>query len=155
MLVSLAHARDAGAPGSQKQRLGMERRTVASYQPEMADLPGVPASALSRAGYDVFSLAQADARRLGAALGGTAPQAAVWIERARLATLAGIGTENAKRLLAAGISSVADLAAADPDGVRARLVADGGPEIPDRRLRLWIHRARQGEEAAGRVFSRP
>jgi hypothetical protein len=164
-----AHPRRPGWSATRRRRLaiagalvlsaialeGMERRTVASYQPELSGFPGLPVEALSRAGYDVFSLAAADASRLGAVMGVTPAEANVWIDRARLVVLAGIGTESAGRLLAAGVASVGDLAAADPERLSARLGADGGPEVPERRLRLWIQRARRSEGEQGRAPARP
>ena len=51
---------------------GMERHTISSYTPRLQDLPGVPAAALQRAGYDVFSLAEAQPAELAAAVGAVA-----------------------------------------------------------------------------------
>jgi Domain of unknown function (DUF4332) len=128
----------------------MERRTISSYAPELADLPGVPGGSLVRAGYDVFSLARADPAEVAAALRSAPAEPEAWIERARLAVLAGIGTQNVRRLLAAGVASVADLAAADPARLSRRLRADGGPEVSDRRLRGWIRAAGRSVDATGR-----
>ncbi len=129
---------------------GMERRTVSSYEPELGDLPGVPAERLAGAGYDVFSLARAHSSDVAAALGRPPLAPDAWIEGAQLAVLAGIGTENVRRLRVAGITSVAELAAADPARLAGRLRADGGAEVPDRRLHVWIRAARSSANAAAR-----
>jgi hypothetical protein len=122
---------------------GMERVTVSSVAPELAELPGVPAGVLQRAGYDVFSLARAEPAKVAAGLGRPeAPEVEGWIETARLAVFEGIGTGNVGRLRSLGIASVAALAACDPANLARRLAADGGPEIPERRVRGWVRAAR-------------
>lgn len=122
---------------------GMERVTVSSVAPRLGDLPGVPAGPLQRAGYDVFSLAGAEPAQVAAGLGRPeTPEVAGWIETARLAVFEGIGTGNAGRLRSVGIASVAGLAAADPAELARRLAADGGPGIPERRVRGWVRAAR-------------
>jgi hypothetical protein len=137
---------------------GMERSTVSSYEPRLSDLPGVPASQLQKAGFDVFTLAAAKASEVagalqppeigpagevGAPLRGSAAEAEGWIEQTRLVVLRGIGTENARRLRAAGISSVADLATAGEEPLLERLASDGGAQVPPRRVRVWVRAARE------------
>jgi predicted flap endonuclease-1-like 5' DNA nuclease len=147
---------------------GMERLTISSYMPGLRDLPGVPATVLSRAGYDVFSLAEADPARVlgdagaevsrGATASGrrgagvlnstradvanwTEADASGWIEKARLAALRGIGAPNAGRLMQVGIASVEELARADASDLAARLRSSSGAEVLDSRVRVWIEAA--------------
>jgi hypothetical protein len=122
---------------------GMERATISSVAPRLAELPGVPAGVLQRVGYDVFSLAGAEPAQVAADLRRPeTPEVEGWIETARLAVFEGIGTGNAGRLRSAGISSVAGLAAADPAELSRSLAADGGPQVPERRVRGWVRGAR-------------
>jgi len=95
------------------------------------------------AGYDPFSLAAADPAAVAVATGGSAREAAEWVERARLATLRGIGSDNAALLREAGIGSVAELAAVEPPELADRLAAVGAPPRPEARLAVWVRAARQ------------
>jgi predicted flap endonuclease-1-like 5' DNA nuclease len=145
---SVALAALAAALFSAAAVLGMERWTVSSLSPDLAELPGVPAADLQRAGYDAFSLAEARPRdvadavaRLSGESPRPSPEAAVsWIELARLAVLEGIGTANAARLAAVGVSSIRDLATADPEALAHRLSA-GSRELEARRVRVWVQAA--------------
>jgi hypothetical protein len=135
--------------------VGMERRTISSYSPRLADLRGAPAAGLEGAGFDVFSLAEASPARVAdliAAAGDAARsrsgvphelEARRWIESARLAALRGIGTRNLRRLEALGIHTVRDLAAADPAVLARRLAAAGGEEVLLARVQLWVRAARR------------
>jgi len=74
-------------------------------------------------------------------------QALRWIEAARLCTLRGIGTDNARRLIEIGVADVATLARQDPDSLAARLSAAGTGDAPPRlptpaQTRVWITAAR-------------
>lgn len=119
----------------------MENRTISSVTPRLTELPGVPAAALSRAGYDVFTLAGArpdDVARLAA----TDPTTASgWIETAQLATLRGIGVRNAELLRRAGVGCIASLAAADDTTLANQLRAMTGRRVVDARIRVWIRAA--------------
>jgi len=128
--------------------LAMERGTISSVTPRLADLPAVPAERLRALGYDPFSLAEASPGPLARQAGVDGDDARGWIETSRLATLRGIGAANARRLRRIGIGSVEDLAGADPREVEARL-AEEGVRVPPARLRVWIRAARE------RVSSRP
>ncbi|MBA3584286.1 MAG: DUF4332 domain-containing protein [Gemmatimonadetes bacterium] len=125
---------------------GMERGTISSTVPRLADLPDVPASALARSGYDTFALAGARPAEVAAAAG-THPRAAErWIEAARLATLRGIGAVNASRLRASGIRTVRELAGSDPVTLARRLRAGaGGDRVA--RVRVWIDAAREASSS--------
>ena len=123
---------------------GLEIETISSYSPRLSALTGAPVEDLRRAGYrDVFSLARAEPPAVAAATGTKAAEARGWIELARLAVLRGIGTENAARLRDAGVGTVRELAAADPEAL-ARRLEGRGPPVPPARLRVWI-RASRGE----------
>lgn len=122
----------------------LEIGTISSYTPRLSALQGAPVEDLRGAGYgDVFTLARADPQAVTEAIGAQPAQVRRWIELARLATLRGIGTENAVRLWGAGVRSVRELAATDPGALARRLEKNGTPVPPDR-LRVWI-RAGHGE----------
>lgn len=123
--------------------MGMERFTFSSYTPRLANIPGLPATMLRDAGYNAFSLAGAQPESVGRAVGAGPERAAEWIEAARLAVLRGIGTENARDLMALGIRSVEELAAADASALAARLEALKGDSVVSARVRVWVRAARQ------------
>ena len=126
---------------------GMERYTISSTTPSLVEVPGMPASAafrLLQAGESPFQLARMPASAVAREAGASVDEAQRWIEAARLVTLRGIGTENARRLAAIGVTSVASLAIQDPDLLARRLAARPG----DRRLRptpaevrVWVRAA--------------
>lgn len=121
--------------------LAMERGTIASTTPRLAELPGVPADRLEPMGHDVFSLAEADPVRVARVGGTTLAGARAWIETARLATLRGIGAEGLAALRAAGVRTIADLARSDPERLTRQLRASGHP-VPAARVRIWVRAAR-------------
>jgi hypothetical protein len=117
----------------------MHTKTIASVAPTVADL-GAPAASLERSGIDdPWELARAD--DLAGAPGTDSGVARTWVDRARLATLRGIGAEGALRVEAAGIASVEELAGVEPDRLAARLAAAGAPVEPAR-VRVWVRAAR-------------
>jgi hypothetical protein len=128
---------------------GMERYTISSTTPSLVELPGVPASAafrLLQAGESPFRLASMPASVVASEAGVGVDEARRWIEVARLVTLRGIGTGNARRLAALGVTSVAALAIQDPDTLAARLAAAPGevrlrPTLPE--VRVWVRAALQ------------
>ncbi|HSH74675.1 MAG TPA: DUF4332 domain-containing protein [Longimicrobiales bacterium] len=120
---------------------GMERWTITSVTPTLEEVAGPAAPRLEAAGYDVFSLAGADPDGLELATG--SPDASTWVRRARLMVLRGIGAENALRLEAAGVTSIAELAAADPEELMAALMDAGAPHIRAARVRVWVKGARE------------
>lgn len=122
--------------------LGMEHYTISSMTPRLADFQGVSSSALEHAGYDIFSLAEADAASVEAQTGLSAQTARVWVDRAQLTVLRGIGSENAKRLEATGISTVTELAAVDPERLVERLRREPGRPVYAARVRVWVRGAR-------------
>ncbi len=128
--------------------IAMERGTIASTTPRLAELPmpadatPVPADVLTREGWDVAALAEADPAEVADVTGSTTAEAARWIGAARLVTLQGLGTSYARRLYAAGVTSVSDLAASDAHALALRLVERGVP-IREARLRVWVQAARE------------
>jgi hypothetical protein len=126
---------------------GMERYTISSTTPSLVEVPGVPASVafrLQQAGESPFRLARMPASAVARETGARVDEAQQWIEAARLVTLRGIGTANARRLADIGVTSVAVLAVQDPDTLAARLAP--GPADRRRRptpaeVRIWVRAA--------------
>jgi hypothetical protein len=126
---------------------GMERYTISSTTPSLVEVPGVPASVafrLQEAGESPFRLARMSASAVAREAGASVDEARRWIEAARLVTLRGIGTANARRLADIGVTSVATLAIQDPDILAVKLAAGPG----ERRLRptpaevrVWVRAA--------------
>jgi len=126
---------------------GMERYTISSTTPSLVEVPGVPASVafrLQEAGESPFRLARMSASAVAREAGASVDEARRWIEAARLVTLRGIGTANARRLADIGVTSVATLAIQDPDILAVKLAARPG----ERRLRptpaevrVWVRAA--------------
>src|SRR5207247_7377819 len=100
---------------------GMDRLTVSSTTPLLADLPGVTNGVTSRlreAGYaDLFRVARAPVAELAYRAAISPDEARAAHEAARLSTLRGIGTRHAAALIATGIGTVEALARADPERV--------------------------------------
>lgn len=122
--------------------LGMERHTISSTTPRLADLDGVSSAALEHAGYDVFRLAESDPSAVAADTGLPIEAAHTWVDLAEMTALRGIGTENAHRLQAAGISTIAELAAADPVWLVEQLREVSAQPVYPARVRVWIRAAR-------------
>jgi hypothetical protein len=126
---------------------GMERYTISSTTPSLVEVPGVPASAafrLLKAGESPFRLARMPASAVAREAGATVDEARRWIEAARLVTLRGIGTVNARRLAEIGVTSVAALAIQDPDTLAARLAARPGERLlrpTPAEVRVWVRAA--------------
>ena len=119
----------------------MHTKTIASVVPTIADL-GAPSTPLERLEIDdPWDLAGADPAHLAAASGAGAAAAREWVERARLATLRGIGTEGATRLEEAGIESVEELARVEPEHL-ARSLETAGEPVQPARVRVWVRAAR-------------
>jgi len=133
---------------------GMDRLTVSSTTPLLADLPGVTndvGSRLQRAGYtDLFRLARAPVAELAYRAGISPDEARAAREAARLSTLRGIGTRHAAALIASGIGTVEALAQADPE--RVARIAHGSAHPTLAEVRVWV---RAAETAAGAGQGRP
>lgn len=132
--------------------VGMERWTIDSVYPRIEALPGVSteeARAVRASGVQsVEGLAASRAVDLSSGGIGVG-QADAIIEAARLASLKGMGAENATALVAVGIRTVCDLARADPDRVTAavRMERDDPRAGRPARVRVWLQAAsRECEE---------
>jgi len=134
--------------------VGMDRLTVSSSTPLLADLPGVTnevGSRLQRAGYtDLFRLARAPVAELAYRAGISPDEARAAHEAARLSTLRGIGMRHAGALIASGIGTVEALAQADPE--RVARIAHGSARPTLAEVRVWV---RAAEMAAGAAQGRP
>jgi predicted flap endonuclease-1-like 5' DNA nuclease len=121
---------------------GMDRATVSSLRPRLQDL-AVPAAPLAAAGFDTYRLAGAEGHEVASATGAAAHQAEQWIERARLATLRGIGAEGARSLERVGIATIEQLAAADAAALARALERANARPVVDARVRVWVRAARR------------
>ncbi len=130
---------------------GMDRLTVSSTTPLLADLPGVTndvGSRLQRAGYtDLFRLARAPVAELAYRAGISPDEARAAREAARLSTLRGIGTRHAAALIASGIGTVEALAQADPE--RVARIAHGSAHPTLAEVRVWVRAAETAAEGPG------
>ncbi|MCK5412390.1 MAG: DUF4332 domain-containing protein, partial [Gemmatimonadetes bacterium] len=131
--------------------VGMERWTIDSVYPRIEALPGVSteeARAVRASGVqsvEGLAASRADLSSGGIGVG----QADAIIEAASLASLKGMGAENATALVAVGIRTVCDLARADPDRVTAavRMERDDPRAGRPARVRVWLQAAsRECEE---------
>lgn len=131
--------------------LGMERFTISSYSPRLADVPGLPRQAAERlesSGEDPFRLAGLAPAELARRAGSDSSDAARWRGALALVSLRGIGTENARLLIEARIFNVDQLALHDPDSLAARLRR--GPRPSPGEVRVWVRAAREALAAPGR-----
>jgi hypothetical protein len=137
---------------------GIDRWTVSSTAPQLADLPGVTNAVIARLGSagwdDVFRVARAPVAELAYRANLTPGDARAVREVARLVTLRGIGSAHAAALIGSGIGSVAALAAADPDSVW-RLVRGGGLRPTPAEVRVWVRAAQREVGAATPVSDLP
>ena len=128
---------------------GMDYLTVDSFRPRVRDLPGVDRATVNRlrdAGVtSVYSLADLDSVRVTEATGVASDRAGIIVRAARLARTRGIGTLNARALIAAGIGDLCALAESEPADVRTavRVMRDQpyAGRLP--RVRVWIRAARE------------
>jgi len=123
---------------------GIDRWTVSSTLPYLDELPGVSATTRSRlttAGFhDVFHLATLPPDTVATRAGLPPAEAQDVVATARLVAFRGIGTRHAAGLRAAGITSVAQLARADPDSLWRALPHDRHPTPAE--VRVWVRAAR-------------
>jgi hypothetical protein len=130
--------------------VGMEHFSISSTTPQLIGVPGLPASVAFRlraSGKSPFTLAREPASELARETEVSMDQALRWIEAARLCTLRGIGTDNARRLMTIGVPDVATLARQDPDSLAAQLTAPRAGDRPPRgptpaQARVWVTAAR-------------
>ncbi|HXY19634.1 MAG TPA: DUF4332 domain-containing protein [Gemmatimonadales bacterium] len=135
---------------------GMEHFTITSTTPRLLDVPGLPASAafrLGASGKSPFELASEPASQVARETDASVDDALRWIQAARLVTLRGIGTDNARRLTEIGVMDVPTLARQDPDTLVARLrarPADPPPRSPTpAQARVWVKAARAALDRSG------
>jgi len=128
---------------------GMDYLTVDSFRPRVRDLPGVDHAAVNRlrdAGVtSVYSVADLDSLRVTEATGVASDRAGMIVRGARLARTRGIGTLNARALIAAGIDDLCALAESEPADVRTAVRAVRDQPYAGRlaRVRVWIRAARE------------
>ena len=127
--------------------VGMERRTISSTVPSLADLPGVTSSTIAALGDDgirsPFTLAEQSPERLAAATSLSPLDARRAVESARLVTLRGIGTRYAQMMWRSGINSICDLSSMDA-GTLTVIVRHPDAVRPTRsELRVWIRAAQR------------
>ena len=131
--------------------IGMDRWTVSSTTPRLAELAAVSADSRARlqdAGLtDVFLLARLQPEEISRRAGLDHDGATRVREAALLSTLRGIGTRHAAALAAGGIRTIADLAAANPTTVWR--IAHRGPRPTLPEVRVWVRAARRAIGAAG------
>jgi hypothetical protein len=126
--------------------VGIDRFTISSHEPETASYDVLPPHARhALAGSALSELARADPSELAARVpGADAPTAKGWVAAAELATLRGIGTENAEALWSAGVRSVPDLARVEPGELYRRLRSDSdSPRLREPQIRVWVRAARR------------
>jgi hypothetical protein len=122
----------------------MDRRTFASTVPYVRALPGVSAA-------EARSMEEAGLRTAFAVSSGgvgilerlAIPNATRLVEIARLASLRGIGTENAAALAAAGYGSVQLLAAAPAEAVWRAVQRPGAARPTPAEVRVWVRAAQR------------
>src|SRR6266704_638380 len=136
---------------------GIDRWTVSSTAPRLADLPGVTNAVLQRlagAGWDdVFRVARTPVAELAYRANLSPGDARAARAAARLVTLRGIGSAHAAALMGSGIRSVEALAAADPDTVWQRV--RGGPRPTPAEVRVRVRAAQREVGAASRLSDLP
>lgn len=135
--------------------LGMERWTISSVVPRLADLPAGDARwtrPLRDAGIATpFALARMDPARVGHLTRLPDSVAQELVATARLVTLRGIGATHARGLARLGVRTVCQLSARDPAAVWAGLHAprpSGRSAAPHDRptaaeVRVWVRSARR------------
>jgi hypothetical protein len=134
---------------------GMDRWNTDSLRPRLEGLWVVqPAERerLAATDYgDVFKLAMAAPREVARTVGVSESEARRWVDAARLATLRGIGTANARLLWEIGIRSVADLAAADAAvlGERLRAASQRPRVATPPKVRVWVRAANREVRTGG------
>ena len=131
---------------------GMNRLTVRATRPWVSDLPGMPAGIAARlasAGirHPEDFVEAVSAGDLPEGLEGTsAADRARWLDAARLMTVRGLGQRGWTWLAEAGISTPAELAAADPGDLERRMTGSGRgipPTPTPAEVRVWVRGARR------------
>ncbi len=125
--------------------LAVDRWTIRSTRAVLADLPGIPGEAAERLERAGVGFPEDLLEAPSSATEGFDPVAsAAWRETARLAALKQMGARGVEWLAGAGVRTVADLAARDPDDLRRDLAArsSGPAPVPSRaEVRVWVRAA--------------
>jgi nucleotidyltransferase/DNA polymerase involved in DNA repair len=98
---------------------------------------------MASAGFDVYTLARTAHPELSQMFGVGTDSAFAYVERARLATLRGIGTHHATLMHAAGINSVDDLSRAQAHELIDEVERLTGERLKPARVRVWIKGAQE------------
>jgi hypothetical protein len=127
--------------------LGMERWTISSVVPRLADLPGITearAAALSQAGVPTpFVLARAAPETL-AVQGLSLEEARDLTATARLAVLGGIGATHLEQLREIGIADVCDLSSQEPTLLWTAIHLNHARRRPTpAEVKVWVGTARR------------
>ncbi len=133
--------------GSVATAVGMERLTIVSTRPTLAEIVGDEALAARLAELDPFTLLRTDPAEVARRSGADATTVAAWYRTARLATLRGLGVRQARLLQAAGIRDVPELAMSDPLRVAEALGRTDRAGLA--RARVWIRAAREALARTG------
>jgi hypothetical protein len=140
---------------------GMDRWNTDSLRPRLHDLwvaESADRERLAATPYrNLFVLAEAEPGEVAAATGASGPEAREWIAVARLATLRGIGIENAQLLWECGVRSLGELANAEPHdlGARLRAKAERPRAATPPKVRVWVNAARRATGRRPGVLSLP
>jgi hypothetical protein len=127
--------------------LGMERWTISSVVPRLADLPGLAgarAAALTGHGIQTpFALARSDAGTLGKIL--PSAEADTLAATARLSVLRGIGARHVTQLRDIGVDNTCALSRKDPGTLWVALhkAGDLGKRPTRAEVRVWVNGAAQ------------
>jgi hypothetical protein len=128
---------------------GMDRWNTDSLRPLLQDLWVVESAERERLAAtpysNLFVLEEAQPAEVAGPASATLSQAEEWIAAARLSTLRGIGTENARLMWEAGIYSVTQLAASEPGelGARLRGMTQRPRAATPPKVRVWVGAARR------------
>ncbi len=135
--------------------VGMDRWNTDSVRPRSAELWVLDDEArgsLADNGFgDIFALAGALPADVAERTGISVAAAEEWISAARLATLRGIGTANARLLWQANVKCVSDLAGADASELSERLrrLTKRPRAATPAKVRVWVQAARRTVDTAG------
>jgi predicted flap endonuclease-1-like 5' DNA nuclease len=140
--------------------VGMDRWNTDSLRPKLEDLwiaEPITTEELAHRYADVFELAAAVPEDVAVVVDAPVNEARAWVEAAQLVTLRGIGVENGRLLWDAGVTSVADLAAADPDDLaellREMTERPRAATLP--KVRVWVRAARRASPVISAASGQP
>lgn len=163
--VAVSEEREARSPGTRPRRalaaavaaaafslvalIGMDRWNTDSHSPRLDGFwiaePAAREQLAETPYADLFRLASADAEAVAEAAAVPLAEAETWVAAARLVTLRGLGTENARLLWSADIRSVEELGAADPEriGQSIREHSQRPRSATPAKVRVWVRAAQR------------